>query len=179
MRDVLDSGFRFGRARIAFATFLLLVLATVAARAADCSSSIAALYADGTGSAPVADEKVGAELGDDARSCIYTLSEEALEEAVGDCLVTSVTFEGSEPVPRLITINKGWDTLAEQAEVTEADGDLAWSWTGDGMNCGEPGCLDGESAQIHLFGKGLGLFDNVEHCPFTTVQARFTLEAAP
>ena len=82
MGDVLDSGFRFGRARIAFATFLLLVLATVAARAADCSSSIAALYADGTGSAPVADEKVGAELGDDARSCIYTLSEEALEEAL-------------------------------------------------------------------------------------------------
>ena len=83
-----------------------------------------------------------------------------------------------EPAPRLLTINKGWDELAAQAEVTLSDGETAWSWTGDNLNCEEPGCMDGETLQMHLLGKGLGLTDGVENCPWVRVQARLELKAA-
>ncbi len=144
-----------------------------------CSSRVVALESDGTSSARVEDEKYRAELGEYVKSCIYTLGTDALEETLGDCVVSSVTFEGSEPAPRLLTVNKGWDEVVAQAEVTQSNDELAWAWTGDGLNCDEPGCLDGEVVQIHLFGSGFGLSDGVENCPWSRVQARFELARAP
>ena len=116
-------------------------------------------------------------LGEDVKFCAYSLDTEDLEKAVGACVVASVEFEGSAPAPRLITIVKGWDEIASQEEVSSRSGDLAWSWTADGLGCEEEGCLDGEAIQVRLLGAGFGLYDNEEHCPWTRVQARFELAA--
>lgn len=173
------------RAALAVTTSLLALgfIGETAAEAATegggCSGQVVPLYLDGTSSEFIADESLRAELGDYLKSCTYTLATDALEEALGDCVVTSATFEGSEPAPRLVSIVKGWDQIAEQAEVIQADSELAWSWTGDGLNCDESGCLDGETIQIHLLGSGFGLTEGVENCPWTRVQARFELEHAP
>jgi len=144
-----------------------------------CSTGVASLDPDGTASSLIVDEKLHAELGEDVKHCIYTLATEALEEAVGECVVSAVTFEGTEPAPRLFTAIKGWDEIVVQADVTQSGGELAWSWTGDALSCEESGCLDGEVIQVYLIGNDFGLTDGVENCPWTLVQARFELEQAP
>ncbi|MEM7480443.1 MAG: hypothetical protein AAF481_04665 [Acidobacteriota bacterium] len=113
--------------------------ADAASEAEGCPNQAAALYLDGTGSAPVEVEALREELGEFVNHCNYTLATKDLEEAVGDCAVTAVTIEGSEPLPRLLTMNKGWDEVLGQEEVSPSDGEMAWTWTGDALNCDEAG----------------------------------------
>ncbi len=104
-----------------------------------------------TGSAPVQAEDKRSELGEVLKFCAYTIDTEYLENALGSCLVDSVVFEGSDPVPPMLTAVKGWDEIGVQEDVAPTDGELAWPWNTEKLNCEEAGCLDGETIQIRLF----------------------------
>ncbi len=160
-----------------FMVFGLTGWTVAGAGTGECSSQVVPMESDGTSGTVVKDEKYRAELGEEVKYCIYQFGSSSLEQVLSNCIVISVTFEGTKPAPRLISIVNGWDLVVEQAEVTQSDEGQAWSWTGNGLNYNEPGYLDSGTFSIRLLGSGFGLSDGVETCP-TGVQARFRLKLA-
>lgn len=146
--------------------------------AAECATQTFKMYADGLGSDPVANEALRSELGEDVKFCSYSLAQEALEDLEG-CSVRSISFEGTEPAPRLVTVVNGWDELAVQAEPKQVKGDIAWQWSSEGVGCAETGCLEGGPFLVRLYGRGYGLTDGVENCPWTRVQAKVEFDSVP
>ena len=143
-------------------------------KAGSCSAQLVQMEVSGAGSYLVNNEAHHGTVGKFAEQCSYQFPMFSLKESLGDCAVEGVTFEGSQPLPQLINLRKNFEAVVTEGTVeNSSEGDLAWSWASDGLNCDDPGCLNDAMASIVLVGSELGM--SMDSCPWTTVQARFEL----